>query len=290
MGRSAGSPLSSLSATPLTPPRQTFADQPRDPECGLVMAEPGAMDIGDAIALGVGAADLWRESHVGAEAIGCRQARALADQHQDHLGAENRADLVAERDARAACDHGTADLDSIEAQSRDEVLDQRDGMGVDRRRRQAVADHDREPARIPAMARQQQMRGRVERPPEIRAPQIVGAVAGPAMDLDRLEAETVQTGNDRGRIEGGMNGVAGTGVVEREAEQRAGGQARAGAAEPDARRGKGPQVGQRAGGWRQRLGRQRLGHRLLGRNRGLAQPDRVVRGVVMPDRGPAART
>ena len=58
------------------------------------------------------------------------------------------------------------------------------------------------------------------------------------MDLERLEPEIVQARDDRGRIERGMNGVAGAGMVERKGEQRLGRQAGAGAAEPDARRGK----------------------------------------------------
>src|ERR1700729_964155 len=35
---------------------ETFADQPRDLRGRLVMAKPGAVDVGNAIALGIGAA------------------------------------------------------------------------------------------------------------------------------------------------------------------------------------------------------------------------------------------
>ena len=47
---------------------------------------------------------------------------------------------------------------------------------------------------------------------------------------------------DGRHIEGGMNGVAGARVIEREVEQRLGRQAGAGAAEPDARRRQVPQI------------------------------------------------
>jgi hypothetical protein len=39
------------------------------------------------------------------------------------------------------------------------------------------------------------------------------------MDLERLKTEIAQARDDRGRIEGGMNGVAGAGMIERKGEQ-----------------------------------------------------------------------
>jgi hypothetical protein len=50
-----------------------------------------------------------------------------------------------------------ADFDIVDEKSRDEAADERNGVSVDRRRRQAVADDDREPARRPAMTFQQML-------------------------------------------------------------------------------------------------------------------------------------
>ena len=73
-----------------------------------------------------------------------------------------------------------------------------------------------------------------------------------------------------------MHRVAGARVVEREGEQRVGRQAGAGPAEPDARRRQFPQSSsERDGG----AGVFMIG--LLGRDRSLAQPDRIVRRVLL---------
>ena len=58
------------------------------------------------------------KGQIGPEAVGRRQAGPLADQHHHHARAENGADLVAQRDARAGGDHGVADLDVRPAASR----------------------------------------------------------------------------------------------------------------------------------------------------------------------------
>ena len=51
-----------------------------------------------------------------------------------------------------------------------------------------------------------------------------------------LEAEAAKFRDQARRIEGGMNGIAGPRMIEREVKQRLGRHAGAGAAEPDARR------------------------------------------------------
>ena len=62
-------------------------------------AQPVGADVGDAVALGVGAAAARLPGEVDAEAVGGGQAGALADQHGDRFGAHRLADVVAERDA-----------------------------------------------------------------------------------------------------------------------------------------------------------------------------------------------
>ncbi len=68
---------------------------------GFRIAQPGAVDIGDAVAVGIGEADPRREGEIGAEAVGRGQAGPFADQHHQHAGADDGTDLVTQRDACA---------------------------------------------------------------------------------------------------------------------------------------------------------------------------------------------
>ena len=115
------------------------------------------MDVGDAIALGVGEAGLGGEGQIGAQTVGRRQARPLANQHHHHARPNNGADLIAQRDPRARRDHGTIDFDAVGGQSRNEAADQFDRVSVDRGWRQAIADDDREPAWAAVAVRQQML-------------------------------------------------------------------------------------------------------------------------------------
>src|SRR3981081_4688868 len=135
-----------------------------------MVAEPRAVDVGDTIALGVGEAWPRREGQVSAETIGGRQARPLSYQPHNHACPKNGADLIAQCDPRARCDHGIADFDSLDSQSWNEVPDEFDRVSIDRRRRQAIADDDGKLARAAAMACQQVLRSLVERSPEVGPP------------------------------------------------------------------------------------------------------------------------
>ena len=97
-----------------------------------------------------------------------------------HARLEDRADLVAQRNPRAGCDHRAADLDCLGGEARNQTADQFDRVGIDRGRRQPVADHDREPAWPCAMRRQRVTRVLIEHSPEIGTPEIILAVAGAA--------------------------------------------------------------------------------------------------------------
>src|ERR1700744_1933401 len=98
--------------------RKTLADKPRDLEGGFIVAEPGAMDVGDAIALRVGQPDSRIDGEVSAEAVRGRKTRPLADQHYDHVGTQHGADLVAQRDPCARGYHRTFDAQTVGRQMR----------------------------------------------------------------------------------------------------------------------------------------------------------------------------
>ncbi len=77
---------------------------------------------------------------------------------------------------------------------------------------------------------------RIEHTSEIGPAQIVAAARAPGSTPRRRDAEAGQVGRNPADIKSGVNGIAGTGVIEREREQRTGRQAGAGAAETDPRR------------------------------------------------------
>ena len=122
---------------------------------------------------------------------------------------------------------------------------------------------------------------------EIGTPQIIPAVARAAATTSMAaRPSAVKPGDQTRRIEGGMNGVAGARMIEREVEQRVVG--RLAPARPSPTRA----------GVRCRRSRSDRGgaggryhmSRLFGRNRGLAQPDRIVRRVLLAAATPRART
>jgi hypothetical protein len=79
---------------------------------------------------------------------------------------------------------------------------------------------------------------------EVGALEVGGAVGGGAGELEnRRGVEGLEGGGERGRIERGMDGVAGEGVVVGERDQRGGRQATAGAAERDAGGGVAAEMG-----------------------------------------------
>jgi hypothetical protein len=122
-------------------PPKTFADKPGDPESSLIGAQARAMDIGDAVALGVAASTLWGKGDIGSKTVRCRKAGPLANQDRDHARLKQAADLIAQRHPRAGCDHDRREFNRT--QSGNQTADQFDRMRMDRRRRKAIADHDR---------------------------------------------------------------------------------------------------------------------------------------------------
>ena len=183
-------PLSSFSATPVTASREPLADQPRDPRSRLVMTKSGAVDVGNAIALGVGAAGPRCEGQIRARDCpgwkdpAVRRSASPACGRQGSRRSRRRAQparRMRPRRNRLRC-HRMARRGTRPRTSSTRVA-------VDRRGRQAVADHDRKPARPAAMRRQRTLRGFVQHSPEIGAPQIILAVAardcGPRMAPDR---------------------------------------------------------------------------------------------------------
>jgi len=116
-------------------------------------------------------------------------------------------------------------------------------MHIDRCRRQSIADNKHKLARA---ARQRALRVGVQHAAEVGTAQIVAPVRRAARHLDGIEVKRAERGDQGFGIEGGVDGIAGPRMIEREVEQRLRRQAGAGAAKRDARRGQRPEVADRA--------------------------------------------
>src|SRR3954468_19902336 len=76
--------------------------------------EPILVNIGDAIALGIGAADLRSPGEVGAEAIGRAESGAFANQDYGETGSDAFADFVTNSHAALADDADRCDAPGLE--------------------------------------------------------------------------------------------------------------------------------------------------------------------------------
>src|SRR3954452_21421237 len=94
-------------------PGQAFTDQPGDPDSRLVIAQPSAMDVRDAIALGIGQANSRPKGQIGPETVGGGKPRPFADQHHDHSCRENGADVIAQGNSRTRRNDHMADTDLV---------------------------------------------------------------------------------------------------------------------------------------------------------------------------------
>jgi hypothetical protein len=191
-------------------PRQPLADQPRNPESRVLVAKSGAVNVGDTIAFGIAETNSRGEGQISTKTVWRGQARPLADQHDNHVRSEDRADFVAERDPRAGRDHGMADFNPIGGQAPNEAPYNRYRVGVDCHRRQAIADDKCKLAGPAATACQQLLRRPIECSSEVGALEILLSVGRSAEDPDRPHAEPGKTGGHSGNIESSMNRVAGS--------------------------------------------------------------------------------
>ncbi len=98
------------------------------------------MDVGDAVAIGVRQSDPGRHGQIGTEAIGSRQTRTLAKQDHHHVRAEQFPDLIAERNPGPCRNGHMTNCDVVGTKHRNQPPQQFDGVSMDCRRRQTIAD------------------------------------------------------------------------------------------------------------------------------------------------------
>ena len=183
--RGADPPLSSFSATPVICRAKPSRISQRDLEGGLIVAQPGAVDVGDAIALRIGAAEL--SARRSDRRRGCRAPTGPAARRSASQSCARREFApISSPSATRAPDATTAWPISIRRRpAAASGADQFDRVGIDRRRRQAIADDDRKLARAAVHGSPQLGGIRIEHPPEVGPPEIFLPVARPAGDLER---------------------------------------------------------------------------------------------------------
>ncbi|OIQ98234.1 hypothetical protein GALL_198280 [mine drainage metagenome] len=253
---------------------------------GQRAGQPLGAHIGDAVALGVGAAHTRAVGQVDAETVGRAQAGALADQHHHLAGTQQRADFVAQRHARLLGHHHGADAPAGQALAGFD--EQGHGVLLRGARRKAVGDDEHHVAGIGMQRGQAFAAGGVGPAAEVGAAQVLRAVGGGAVRAQRgAESGVAQRGQQGDGVEPGVHGVARLGMGQAKVEHGAGGQTVAGTAEGDTRQRETaqilPGVGRREAGGRLRgcgvRGRHVGGFRGLGRGHG---------GLTIARRRPAA--
>src|SRR5205085_2796461 len=103
-------------------------------------------DVGDAVAIRIGATGRGGESEVSAEAVGAAEAGAFAEKHEADFGPEDFADLILQRDAGVARDDERCELPAALAQQREQRGEERFALGIRGERGKAVRNDDREVA------------------------------------------------------------------------------------------------------------------------------------------------
>lgn len=196
---------------------------------GEGVVESFGADVGDAVALGVGAAGPGRPGEVEAEAVGRGETGPFADEEDDLCCAEALADLVA---------HGYPaledDMERREApalQLAQKGVQQRRGVAFDGQGGEAVG-HDQ--GGVVVTWREQGRGLGAKAAAEVGAAQVSGAIGGGAAQKDVRRQVA--------RVQSLVDGIAGAGMIELEAQEFGGGQAVTGPAESDARVGEGSQV------------------------------------------------
>jgi len=205
-----------------------------DASGGGGVVEACGADVGDAVAVGVGAAGSGIPGDVDAEGVGRAEARTLANEDDGEAGLEEGADVVGDGDAGLGGDaEGAEGL--VLGQRGEESGEEGDGVVLDGCGGEAVGDDEDDVAG-----------GRVEESgggggqsaAEVRSAEVGGSVGCGAGEGKDGRGE----GGDFGAqavgevlgVERGVDGVAGLGVGELEVEDVCGGEADAGAAQGDA--------------------------------------------------------
>src|SRR5690606_14408348 len=159
-----------------------FAHQIQQTVRGEVVGETFGADVGDAVALGVVAADLWRPGEVEAQAVRRAEAGAFAQQDHRHARLESLADLVSNNGHTALFDEADrAQRPAFAAAVFDDLQRHRQGVALHGQRREAVGDHQGEVAGWLIELIQPRGAGFVQAPAQVRALQVELSVGGGAV-------------------------------------------------------------------------------------------------------------
>ncbi|AFP37990.1 hypothetical protein MSMEI_1517 [Mycolicibacterium smegmatis MC2 155] len=124
------------------PERDGAVDQGRCDAGGLGVSQAvGWVDVGDAVAVGVGAARLRQMGQIDAETVGDAEPGPLADDHQKRADAGLRADVIAQADAGLRGDDRRCQCVAV-LQPFHQGLEQRRAMVVEPHGRQPVGEDE----------------------------------------------------------------------------------------------------------------------------------------------------
>lgn len=196
---------------------------------GEGVVEAFRADVGDAVPFGVGAAGPGRPGEVEAEAVGRGESRTFANEQDDQRGSKPLADLVA--DGHATLEDNMQRRETPAFQLGQKGVQQGRCVPFDRQGRQTIG-HDE--GRVVVTRREQGRRIDAKAAAEVGATQVSGAIGCGTVEQDMRRQVA--------RVQSLVDGIAGAGMIELEAQEFGGGQAVTGPAQGDARVGEGSQV------------------------------------------------
>ena len=200
--------------------------------------EASFADVGEAVAVAVGAVGVRVPGEVGSEAVGRRETGALPDKDKAEGGAEGRSDGVCDGDAGLLNEGegGKGPVGSDEL--REKVREERDGVALDGECGEAVGDDDGE---IAGCGVEERSRFGVEGSAEVGVAEVGGAVGGVGLELEdgnvgiaedrELRVEALR---EAGEMERGVDGITGLSMSQLEGEELRGDDAMACGGERDA--------------------------------------------------------
>ena len=221
---------------------------------GRGVVEACGADVGDAVAVGVGAAGSGIPGDVDAEGVWGAEAGTLADEDDGELGVEEGADVVGDG---YACLGGDAERAEslVRGQRGEESGEEGDGVAVDGCGGEAVGDDEED---VAGGGVEESGGGGGQGAAEIWAAEVGGAVGGGAGEGEDGSGEgrdfRAQAVGELLWVERGVDGVASLGVGELEVEDLWSGEAYSGAAQGDAGGRVAAQRRGRGGGRRSGLG------------------------------------
>jgi hypothetical protein len=213
---------------------------PEEAGCCGFGREAAIADVGQAVAVGVGAVGVRMPGEIGSEAVGRGEAGTFADEDEAEAGSEMETDGVADGDPALLYQSKRGDGPACDEELREKMCEQGDGVALDGQSREAIGDDDGE---ISGGELKLGNGVRVEGPAKSRLAEIGGTVGGVGLELEDRNGGFGEDGEfviealrEGGKVKQSVYGVARLSVGELEIEHSSRSNAMAGSRQGDSGR------------------------------------------------------